>query len=552
MKKTLWVVVLFMVVGIVMSFGEVIEIRPRAIIVTPEQPSDLEIRISMNKPEGSVYQPGENIQLNFRSNKDAYVVIYNTRADGVTNIIFPNRLQTDNRVRAGQNYTIPTRGYNLSVSEPRGINYVQIVASTSQFATYNTWTQQFEASPFPLVTRDAQAELATAIQRIIIVPDKPEPEWNSAMTFFYVGSAPPKGTVDFMSSPSGANIWLDGSWVGSTPLKTTVFEGYHIVRFFLPGYQTFEREFYMAAGGYANISAQLVPLAPPSQPARLTVNSSPSGARVFLNGEFRGTSPITLNGISPGSHNVRLTLSGYQDFQTSITLSSGEHRTMNVNLQRDMPRDGTVRIQTNPRDARVTINGVDYGPANGEMTMSLPAGTHSLSVSRSGFNPASMSFSLAAGEYKTIPVNLTPLQATVSIRSNPSGATIHIDGTNTFNQTPFQMTLSPGTYQIRLTRSGFKDWTTTVTLSSGTNPDINASLAVLTGRLNITTNVSGTLYVDGRSRGNISANSQVAVELDEGIHEVLIVAPGYFSYITRVNVLAGQVYNLNANLNRIQ
>ncbi len=551
MQKKSWLVVAVFLMVSLIGLGRVAEINPRAIIITPEQPTSLEVSISMDRPEGAVYQPGERVRISFKANKDAYVVIYNIQADGVTTILFPNRFHPDNLVRSGVTYTIPDQRYNLTIDNKLGKEYLQIVASTEQFAVYNTWTQQFQTTPLIQATRDAESDLKQMIQRIIIQPEKPEPEWTSAMTFFYVGSAPNKGTVDFQSSPSGAAIWLDGKWVGQTNLKTTIFEGYHIVRYYLSGYQTYEREFYMQSGSTVVIPATLVPLAPPSQPGRVTVNSVPSNAQVFLDGSFRGMTPITINQVSVGTHTLLLRLSGYQDFQTTFTLSSGEHRTANVTLQRDLPQDGTVKIQVDPFDARVSINGVDYGPAGGELTLTLHAGTHSLSVTRSGYNPYNVSFTLSGGEYKTIPVRLSPLQATVSIRSNPSGARIFIDGSNTGNQTPFQMTLSPGTYQVRLTREGYQDWTTTVTLASGANQEINAALQVLRARLNVQANVTSTVFVNGRSRGTISPNSPISLELDGGLYEVLIVAEGYFSYITRINVRAGESYSINASLVRI-
>jgi hypothetical protein len=49
----------------------------------------------------------------------------------------------------------------------------------------------------------------------------------------------------------------------------------------------------------------------------ITVASSPMGAAFLIDGVYRGTTPVDLTGISSGNHIVRLTLSGYYDYEDS-------------------------------------------------------------------------------------------------------------------------------------------------------------------------------------------------------------------------------------------
>lgn len=58
------------------------------------------------------------------------------------------------------------------------------------------------------------------------------------------------------------------------------------------------------------------------EPARLTVESSPSGALVFLNGNQVGTTPVTLFNRPAGEYQIRLSRPGYLTVERQVTLES--------------------------------------------------------------------------------------------------------------------------------------------------------------------------------------------------------------------------------------
>ena len=54
------------------------------------------------------------------------------------------------------------------------------------------------------------------------------------------------------------------------------------------------------------------------------VYSSPTGASILIDGVYCGTTPGKVNGIPAGNHILRLTLSGYYDYEGSIYVVAGE------------------------------------------------------------------------------------------------------------------------------------------------------------------------------------------------------------------------------------
>jgi hypothetical protein len=548
--KKLMIVSVLLIVALLSFSAPNKELQPQKIIIVPEQPTTLTVSLSLNKPEGSVYQPGELITMSFRTNKDAYVVIYDTEANGRTTILFPNQYQQDNFVKANQTVTIP-KGYKLKIGNEIGKEYVQIVASSLQFATYNQWTKSFTASnPFLEATKDAESELKMIIQKIIIVPDKPTPEWTSFSTFFYVGQIPPiPGTVDFTSNPSGAQIMLDGNWIQkTTPLKTTLSEGMHWVRYTLPGYQNYEETFYVSPGTVKSVHGNLVPLAPVT--AVLNISSAPAGASIYLDGVLKGMTPMTIQNITSGAHTLRLSMRGFQPYEQQLIFSPRETKQMTVTLQPEIVK-GTLGLSVNPVDAVVAIDGMEYRTLGGNLTVSLDAGSHSVLVSKDGYVSQTIPFTITGNQYTSLSVQLIAQKGTIQISSVPDGARIYLDGRDTRYDTNGTLTLDPGTYQFMLTKSGYQDWVETITIYPGVNTPVQAVLLSNMAKISINSNVSAEVFIDGKSYGTLIAGRVYTKDLLPGNHEILLVKEGYFSFLTLFSLESGQTYDLNPYLVQI-
>jgi hypothetical protein len=61
-----------------------------------------------------------------------------------------------------------------------------------------------------------------------------------------------------------------------------------------------------------------------SSTGNITAASSPPGASVLIDGVFYGVTPGDFNGIAGGNHIVRLTLSGYYDYEGTIYVVPGQ------------------------------------------------------------------------------------------------------------------------------------------------------------------------------------------------------------------------------------
>ena len=98
----------------------------------------------------------------------------------------------------------------------------------------------------------------------------------------------------------------------------------------------------------ATITPVVVTLVPEKNPdtGDLQVSSTPSGASVYLNGDFRGVTPqddhLDVVNLAPGSYTVTLTRSRYQDYTTTVAIQAGKLVQMNAALQPAGQTPGTA------------------------------------------------------------------------------------------------------------------------------------------------------------------------------------------------------------------
>lgn len=77
----------------------------------------------------------------------------------------------------------------------------------------------------------------------------------------------------------------------------------------------------------------------------LTVRSTPSDATVEIDGEERGTTPLSLSDLRVGTYTVTLARPGYDTLTQDVDVSAGEERTFEAELTQ---RIGTLRVLVQP------------------------------------------------------------------------------------------------------------------------------------------------------------------------------------------------------------
>jgi len=141
---------------------------------------------------------------------------------------------------------------------------------------------------------------------------------------------PGGGAISVSSTPSGATISLSSQNKGLTPATISgLSAGKYSVKLTLSGYRDYVKTVTVRNGQTASVAATLK-----SIPAgTLTVNSVPAGASVTLNGEAKGTTPLTLTNLPVRKYTVQLTLTGYKNFKKVVKVKNGQETTVNARLK---------------------------------------------------------------------------------------------------------------------------------------------------------------------------------------------------------------------------
>ena len=173
---------------------------------------------------------------------------------------------------------------------------------------------------------------------------------------------PSIGRITVLSEPAGANVYLDNTYQGLTPvILSDIPNGNHAILIRLEEYQDFSRSVTVTADNQtvdtaltsrttsptdfpttrATGTATTLPTAV-STPGygSLSITTSPPGALVSVDGVVKGVTPATIPMLSEGTHTVLLSLDGYQDLKTTIQINRGTTSEFITGLQKSAKSPG--------------------------------------------------------------------------------------------------------------------------------------------------------------------------------------------------------------------
>ena len=109
-----------------------------------------------------------------------------------------------------------------------------------------------------------------------------------------------------------------------------------------------------------NVTATPVVTGTPST-GNITIQSNPLGALVFVDGIYKGVTPLDLGGITPGYHAVKMTMEGRYDYDGSAYVVSGQQVTSfgSLPLQEKTSSSITSQPTTTPVATATTASGSD-------------------------------------------------------------------------------------------------------------------------------------------------------------------------------------------------
>lgn len=216
------------------------------------------------------------------------------------------------------------------------------------------------------------------------------------------------GVVDCTTEPAGATVFVNGVERGVTPIKlANIPKGVATVVFRLTGYKDETRELRLAPGDSQSLAVQLK-----GQPAKLAVVSSPEGAKVFVDDDYQGKTPVTISTLAGGAHKIRIELVGHEPVTRDVTLENGAVKTEEFKLESML---GRFEIVTIPAGAKVSVDGRTVGTTHGQggsarsqifAVEGIAAGEHSVLIHLDGYQDTSRRIVVKAKDTGRLTVKL--------------------------------------------------------------------------------------------------------------------------------------------------
>jgi hypothetical protein len=213
-----------------------------------------------------------------------------------------------------------------------------------------------------------------------------------------------KLTID--STPSNATVTLNGIAKGNTPVTLDrIPAGNVTLELAAPGCAPYKQILTLSAGQDEDITAVLKAI-----PATLKVVSIPDKARIYIDNQFKGETPLTITDLPPATYKVRAEKRGYTVMPSrSLTLKGAQETTEEFRLTKNA---GTMQVTTEPAGVKIFVDGEEVGvtQANSEATdrISEPlvldflgVGSHKVQLTRTGYYKIDLAITIKKDETVT-------------------------------------------------------------------------------------------------------------------------------------------------------
>lgn len=274
------------------------------------------------------------------------------------------------------------------------------------------------------------------------------------------------GNVTITSEPAGSTVAIDGAVSGQTPLTVALGSGAHAI-VVGTGAQARSQNVSVAGGGDSSIHVQLPPavVAAPAAVARgeLQVATEPAGARVWVDGEARGTTPITISDLDGGDHAVIVRAGSGDPIKRTVRVQEGATASLVIT----MPGAGAFASGWLTISSDVPLQVMERGALLGTTEMPrilLPAGAHELELVNAGLNYR-VTRNVTIGGGQTATFSVIPPRGTLSVNATP-WAEVWIDGQRA-GETPIgNYSIPIGTHELLFRHPELGEQRKTVTVGA--------------------------------------------------------------------------------------
>ncbi|HSD63982.1 MAG TPA: serine/threonine-protein kinase [Ignavibacteriaceae bacterium] len=205
------------------------------------------------------------------------------------------------------------------------------------------------------------------------------------------------------------------------------------------------------------------PKQPKIIPAKLQIESDPSGAEVFINGISEGKTPVFRDSLNTSRYAILLRMEGYEEWQDAgYNVAAGINK-LNIKLtplsiQKPVIEKAVLILNSVPAAAIYIDNDLVLSNSADIVKKTVAAGNHTIKFVHPQYGSKSFTLNLKKNQDKQLTCYF---QQQVNIQSlnnagDPFWGTIYLNGVNTNKTTPGDLSLGPGSYRISVKKTGYQ------------------------------------------------------------------------------------------------
>lgn len=255
---------------------------------------------------------------------------------------------------------------------------------------------------------------------------------------------------------------------------------------------------------------------------RLDVVSEPEGATVWIDGQDKGLTPVTLFDLKPGQHHIKYAKPGYEECDRFFVLEDMVPLQRSVTLE---PVRGILLLKSEPEGCGIEIDGCALGTTPRLITALEARIPHRVTLSRAGYRPSSFDIRFEGRKPLVRKEALVLDSGIVDIVSDPAGAEVTVNGI-VRGRSPLQVTDVPkGRATVQFKLDGYANEVRELSVNAGDRQTLSVVMQGLPGTLSLVSLPEGArFYVNDEFRGK----TQVTVSsLKPGTYKVRAELDGY-------------------------
>lgn len=214
------------------------------------------------------------------------------------------------------------------------------------------------------------------------------------------------GFLKINSNAKNLIVEIDGEMVEQQPQYELV-AGTHRIKVTSTNYSEYTTEVTITRGKTSTIRANIEQLT-----GVLQLNVTPANALVMI-GKANYESIKTVE-LEPGKYQISLSADLYDSYTGEVTIQKGKVTRLNVNLKKNA---GVLAVTRKPEEARINVDGVDYGTVN---RVELTPGARLLTAQiDSSWYPFSQTVTVTKNKTTNVKIDLKRIKGTFLFNSVP-------------------------------------------------------------------------------------------------------------------------------------